>query len=116
VAGIIFIPGIKLASSLFSNGINMLLNHFSLAKMTDGRIELIGLNLPSSANSHKNIESLRILESNHISAQRIHMAMERSKLGHLFLISAGARLTVILVHGKKYQEFRMAVLTLSLLS
>jgi hypothetical protein len=114
--GIIFIPGIRLASSLFSIGMKIFLNHFSLAKITDGRIEVIGRSLPSKANSHKNIDSFRNFELNHISAPNIHIAIERSKLGHFFFMSAGARLTVILVQGKKNPEFIIAVLTLSLLS
>jgi len=46
----------------------------------------------------------------------IPTAIETSKLGHVFLISAGARLTVILEVGSlKFDDFS-ALLSLSLLS
>jgi len=72
---------------------------FSLVKITEGRIELIGRNFPSRASSHKNIDFDRNSSNKSIELPRIQIAIARSKLGHFFLMSAGARFTVILVPG-----------------
>jgi len=84
--------------------------------MAEGKTEFIGLSFQSKANSHKNRDLFIKFLSKVKSSLNIQIAIGRSKLGHFFLMSAGARLTVILVPGNQYQEFFMAVLTLSRLS
>jgi hypothetical protein len=84
--------------------------------MTAGKTELMGRSFQSSANSHKKTDFSKYPTLNSRSFQIIQIAIGRSKLGHLFLISAGARLTVILVEGNLKPEFFIALLTLSRLS
>jgi hypothetical protein len=110
------IQGIIDASKEFSLGINIFLNHFSLAHMVAGNIEATFLSLPSKDNSHKNIDSFIKKSSMNHSFTNIAIAIGKSKLGHDFLISAGAKLTVILVIGNFVLEDFIADLNLSLLS
>lgn len=110
------ISGIREASFRFSSGRNTYAKPLSFAKMTEGRTELTGRRLPSSASSQRKMERSMKSSEKHSWHHRMPIAIGRSKLGHRFLMSAGARLIVMRVAGKLNQEFRMAVRTLSLLS
>jgi hypothetical protein len=102
---------------MFSFGINILLNQFSRAQIVAGSIPDTFLSFQSSANSHKNIlHSINFFSMITSSDNRIQIAIGKSKLGPTFLMSAGARFTVILVVGSLARLDFKALLTLSLLS
>jgi len=104
------------ASFSFSFGTKIYSNPAWLAKITEGKIELTPLSLPSKASSQINTDLSRISLSRLKLFPKIPIAMGKSKNHHFFFIVAGARFTVILVHGNLYQLFFIAALTLSLLS
>jgi hypothetical protein len=111
------ISGIIEASFAFIYGINILLNHFSFAQIVAGSTLEIFLNFQSRASSHKKILSFTSLSSLiHQSFKSIQIAIGKSKLGHVFLISAGARFIVILLAGSLELLDFIADLSLSLLS
>jgi hypothetical protein len=114
--GITSIHGIIEDSKTLSFGINILLNHISFAQIVAGNTLETFLSLQSRDNSHKNIESLTKSSLIDQLFKSIHIAIGKSKLGHDFLISAGARLTVILVIGNLFQADFKADFILSLLS
>jgi len=100
----------------FSSGTITLLYHFSFAKITVGRTACTERTAPSKASSPITNVSFKILCSILHSSKRIPRAIGRSKLGPDFLISAGARFTVILVRGNGRSEFLIAERTRSRLS
>jgi hypothetical protein len=110
------IQGIIDASKAFSFGTKILLNHFCIAQIVAGRIELTFLTLASKDNSQRKIESFTKLSSIYHQFKSIQIAIGTSKLGPLFLISAGAKLTVILLIGNLFQADFKADFNLSLLS
>jgi hypothetical protein len=81
-----------------------------------GNTETTFLSLQSRDNSHKKIESDINVSSINPSFNMIQIAIGKSKLGQDFLISAGARFTVILVIGNLLPLDFIADLSLSLLS
>jgi hypothetical protein len=99
-----------------SFGINILLNPLSLAHIVAGKTLDTFLSLPSRANSHKKIESFTNSSFIEPLFKSIHIAIGKSKLGHDFLISAGAKFTVILVIGNLFPDDFNADFILSLLS
>ena len=114
---IISISGITDASSTFALGRNICFIPISLANIVAGSAHCIVLTFPSSANSPRKRDVLMISVSNSISFPRIPRAIGRSYMGHFFLISAGARFTVIrLPPGNPYPLFFIALLTRSRLS
>jgi len=109
------IPGINEASLEFEAAKNILLNHFSFAQIVAGSIHQTDLSLPSRDNSHKKI--LFFTNSSDFIVQElsnIQIAIAKSKIGQVFLISAGAKFTVILDAGNLSQEDFSADLILSL--
>jgi len=110
------IQGIIDASSALSFGINIFVNHFSFAEIVAGRTEFILLTLQSRANSQRKIDFS--IKSSFIKPQfkRIQIAIAKSKLGQLFFISAGAKLTVILFIGSLFPADFSADFNLCLLS
>ena len=111
------ISGMIDASSALTDGTNILLNHFSFAPIVAGRTDFTFLSLPSSASSHINMLSLIISSlSIYHSLRRIPIAIGRSKLGPVFFILAGARLTVIRLVGSLAWLDLSALLRRSLLS
>jgi hypothetical protein len=109
--------GIIEASKAFSFGTNIRLNHLFAAPITAGRTHQIFLNFPSRASSHKNILSPNNSDSSIYQAlSKIPSAIERSKQGPVFLISAGARFTVIRLVGSFVLQDFIALLRRSLLS
>jgi hypothetical protein len=113
---IISIQGIIEASKLFSFGKKILLNHFSLALIVAGKTEGIFLNFQSKDNSQIKILSSIKSESKTPEFSKTPIAIGKSKLGHVFLISAGAKFTTILVIGNLFQADFIADFSLSLLS
>jgi hypothetical protein len=116
LTGIISIHGIIEASFEFTFGTKILLNHFFCAQIVAGKTEATFLSLQSSDNSQIKIESFIKLSSINHSWSNIQIAIGKSKLGPVFLIFAGAKLTVILVIGNFFQDDFIADLSLSLLS
>jgi hypothetical protein len=114
--GITSIHGIIEASFEFSFGTKILLNHFFCAQIVAGKTEATFLSLQSRDNSQIKIESFINLSSINPSCNNTQIAIGKSKLGPVFLISAGAKLTVILVIGNFFQDDFIADLSLSLLS
>jgi len=93
------------------------LNHLSTAQIVAGSTLDIFLNLQSSASSQ--IKILSLIKSSFLiyqSLKSIQTAIGKSKLGQVFLISAGAKFTVILLAGSLLQLDFIADLSLSLLS
>jgi hypothetical protein len=110
------IHGIIDASRELVFGTNILLNHFSFAQIVAGKIEATFLRFQSSDNSQIKIESLIKLLLIYQPFKSIHIAIGKSKLGQDFLISAGAKLTVILFIGNLFPDDFNADFILSLLS
>jgi hypothetical protein len=111
------IQGIIDASIEFHFGTNILLKPFSFAQIVIGKTESMTLNFQSRDNSPTKTESLINLSSViHQSFLKIQIAIGKSKLGHDFLILAGARFTVILVVGNLVSLDFIADFNLSLLS
>jgi hypothetical protein len=93
------------------------LYHFCIAQITLGKIEFTRLTLPSRDNSQIKTEFFKYSLSFifHVLLS-IQTAIGKSKETQDFLISAGAKFTVILVAGSlKLDDFK-ALLSLSLLS
>jgi len=111
-----FISGTTEASGAFSFGTKIFFIHFSFAQIVAGKTLFIFLKSQFKDNSHKKIlfSSNSCKKSN--SQARIHTAIGKSKLGQDFLISAGAKFTVILEAGNFAQLDFKADLSLSLLS
>jgi hypothetical protein len=115
--GIIFIHSIIEASLKLSYGIKIFLYPFSLAQITLGKIEFTGLNFQSKESSQINIELFKnSLSSISQVLFNIQIAIHKSYETPDFFISAGAKLTVILVVGNLKDEDFNAHLSLSLLS
>jgi len=94
------ISGMIDASRALFLGIKIRLNHFSFAHIVAGKILGTCFKVPSSESSQRNMESLiRLSSTIYPSERRIQTAIPTSKLGQVFLIFAGARLTVIRVVG-----------------
>jgi hypothetical protein len=110
------IQGIIEASKTFSFGIKILLNHLSFAQIVEGRTQFIFLNFPSNDNSHIKTELFTKVSKITPSCKSIQTAIAMSKLEPDFLISAGARLTTILVDGNLVQLDFRAERSLSLAS
>jgi hypothetical protein len=110
------IQGIIEASKTFSFGINILLNHFSFAQIVDGKTQFIFLSFQSKDNSHIKIELLTKKSRIKFSCKSIQIAIAKSKPEPDFLISAGAKLTTILVEGNFVQLDFKAERSLSLAS
>src|SRR3989304_8571471 len=110
-----FNPGIKEASKAFSYGRKILLNPFSLAIIAIGKTPLIVLNLPSNDNSPINNVLLDMSSEIEICLEvnKSPKAIGKSKAGPSFLISAGAKLIVVLLEGVETPEFFNAARTLS---
>jgi hypothetical protein len=114
--GITSIHGIIDASCEFSFGTNILLNHFSFAHIVAGKTDATFLSLQSRDNSQIKTDSFINLSPINHQFNNIQIAIGKSKLGPDFLMSAGAKLTVILVIGNLFQIDLIADLSLSLLS
>jgi len=110
------IQGIIEASNTLSFGINILLNHISFAQIVAGNTLETFLSLQSRDNSPIKIDSFTKSSTIDPLFKSIHIAIGKSKLGHDFLISAGAKLTVILFIGSLFPEDFKADFILSLLS
>jgi len=110
------IQGIIEASKQLSFGTKILLNHFSFAQIVVGKILETFLNFQSKDNSQMKIESFTNLSLICPPFNKIQIAIGKSKLGHDFLISAGARFTVILLIGNLFELDLKADFILSLLS
>ena len=105
------------ASGIFDAGRNMRLYPSSLASMVAGRAHWTHRTAPSSASSPRKSDDVMSSSRNAISFPRMPRAIGRSYIGHFFLRSAGARLTVIRApQGNLYPEFLMALRTRSRLS
>jgi hypothetical protein len=95
----------------------MFLYHFSFAPITLGKIELTDLSFQSSESSPINIEFFKkSLSSISQVLFKIHIAIPKSNETQAFLMSAGAKFTVILVVGNLKEDDFKAHLSLSLLS
>ncbi len=109
--------GMTDASGTFEIGRNIYLYPSSRARIVAGRAPVILRTDPSSASSPRKSAVSVMVASNSYSFPRIPRAIGRSYRGHFFLISAGARFTVIrLPPGKLYHEFLIALRTRSRLS
>jgi hypothetical protein len=111
-----FIQGITEASREFETGTKIFSKPFSFAQIVAGKTLLIFLKSQFKDNSQiKILFSSKVLSKSN-SASKIPIAMGKSKLGQDFLMSAGARFTVILEDGSFDQLDFKADLSLSLLS
>jgi hypothetical protein len=110
------IQGIIEASKTFSFGINICLNHFSLAQIVDGKTQFISLNFQSRDNSQIKIELSNKSFFTSRSCDNIQTAIGKSKPEPDFLMSAGAIFTTILVTGSLVPLDFIAERSLSLAS
>jgi hypothetical protein len=110
------IHGIIEASITFSFGINIRLNHFSLAQIVDGKTPLIFLSFQSRESSQVKIDFSTKMFSISFFCKSIQIAIGKSKLEPDFFISAGAIFTTILVIGSLVPLDFIAERSLSLAS
>ena len=110
---ITFISGIRLASFRFPFGTTQNLHFSSLALITIGRIPEIAWISPLRLNSPAIITPFRCSGFRISPAASTAAARGRSNPAPSFLISAGAKFTVILFGGRAIPLFFRAVLTLS---
>ncbi|MBA7557802.1 hypothetical protein ES705_50574 [subsurface metagenome] len=101
------------ASLAFASGTSNFILSFIFAIKAMGSTPLTGFILPSKDNSPIIRYSFNKSGLTCLLATKIAKAIDRSKIGPSFLISAGARFTVILCMGNSNSEFFMAALTLS---
>lgn len=111
------IPGMIDASHTFARGRNILFIPTSRARIVAGKAHCMARIFPSRASSHRKIDDSTISVLKSYSFPRIQSAIGRSYTGHFFLISAGARFTVMRDPlGNLNPPFFRALRTLSRLS